>query len=277
MPSQPVSAPQWARPQASRRSRASRVRRVALHRGGAVPGSGCRVLRRHDGAEIRLEPRHPHGRMDARQRRPRPDQHRRELVLLAERAGQRRSGAAVAARAGGNRLGWLRRRPHPRHRATGPSLPPAAGPAGHPPRAARRGRVARDLRRRRLPSTRPDHELPTRPVLPADRRGAGVDRPHAYLGDAVSGARRARGDDAGARTDGGSARHARRAGGDIQQRVQARRLGRRIRVRWPHVRADARRRGDDRALPQRPGRHRRLGRRSVGRAGRSCMRGRTCR
>src|SRR5215469_3898572 len=58
----------------------------AAHRaacGVTLPGASERLLRRRNDSAIGLEPRHPHCGVDARQRRPGPRQHCRELVLLA--------------------------------------------------------------------------------------------------------------------------------------------------------------------------------------------------
>ena len=77
-----------------------------------------------------------------------------------------------------------------------PSLPPAEHRAGDPSGARGRGRLARDVRQRRLAPPGADHELPPRARLPAPGRGRGLDRPHTHERDAVPGDFRARRDDA---------------------------------------------------------------------------------
>ncbi len=165
----------------------------------------------------------------------------RELLLLAERAGQGWPGAALrcpgrrALAAGVRGRGRHRRTPST---TTGRRAITAADPSG----AARRGRVARDLRRRRLAPAGADHELPAR-APPTRRSVAGVawiDHTRTstwlYPGRTSRACRCPRADRWRFRLGMRG-----RARGDLQQRLQAVGLGRRLRLRRPHVRAAARR------------------------------------
>ena len=233
----------------------------------------ARLLRQRDRAAVGLEPRDPHRRVAARQRRARARQRGREHLLLADRAGEGRPGAEGAARD----------RPAPRcpERCHGtradPRLPAAADPAGDHPGAAGRGRLARDVRARRRATAGAGHELPTDPDYPqlvagvawidhtAPRRGCIPGSTSRRVDCPPAGPRRSR------------PRCAPRARRDVQQRLQDEGLGRRRRDRRAHIHAAQERLRDVRALPRRPRR-----RRSRGTAGRVAADivytpGRTCR
>ena len=229
-----------------RRSR--RVRRIA-----AIAAGICLVpaLFSYIGAltaGLQRHARHPHRGVAARQRGARTGQPGRVDLLLAERTREGRTGAATRCR---TRPGsWPGRSRGPQARPG--LLPAAADPPGHPPGAARRGRLARHVRGRRRPSPGAGDELPQRPVVSADGRRRRLDRPQADHHLALSGSARARCAARVARADGGSDAPAGTAGRDLQQRLQAQGLRRRLRRGRTHLRADEAGPGHVRPLPRRP-------------------------
>ena len=183
----PPRTPRPARDAAEARSAA----RGARGRSVSPPGAG--VLRRDARAAVGLEPRDPpvewlrdngaRGLVQGSRSTTRSTRRPRE---------GRHSGAARAPGAGGavrvRRVHYYRP----------PNRP------GDQTGAARRGHLARHVRRRRHSATGAGHELPAGSRLPAARGRRGLDRPHPDQRQAVSG-RRAERDDALARADGGSA------------------------------------------------------------------------
>ena len=193
--------------------------------------------------------------MDARQRGAGTRQQGREHLLLAERAGEGRPRATPAPGPGG------RTRRGRRDASPCRALPPAEHQAAGARRASGRRRLARDLLGRRIAPAGADHELPPGARrLPASGRRRRLDRPHEDLDVAVSGDLRAGRIDGLTRAGGGADRAAFEARRDVQQRLQAGGLGRRVRDRRPHLRAVAARHGDVRAVQGRPRRHRQVDR-----------------
>ena len=238
------------------------------------PHPGRCLLPGDDARTVELEPRHPLGRVAARPRRGRARLEGRVDLLLAERARQGRPGAARAALTPGSQ--------RPRR------------PRARPARSSTARRAITPLASRPLPGEgvwsptlhgrephRPRsacHDLPQRPRrIPAADRGRGVDQ---HLADEDLAVRRppgARRGNATPRTDGGAGFDAVAADRDVQQRLQARRLARRLGAGRAHLRADARRPGDVRPLHGRPLRRDRLARRAERRPRTSSSPARTCR
>ena len=222
--------------ESSRRSRAT-GRRVGQasqdrdDRGRDLFGPGVGLLRRRAHGTIGFERWDSDGGVAARQRRSGPGGPRGERLLLVDGSEQGRSaaeGAAQAVRCG---------RGETNSDSADPVQPPpdqALSTAGHragdPSSASGRGRVAPDVRGRRLAPAGADHELPPRAGLSAAGRGCCLDRPHAHERDVVPGHLGARGDDALPRAGGRSDDAALRPRRDVQQRIQAKGLRGRVRL-----------------------------------------------
>ena len=216
---------------ASDRTASSAASQDRDDRGDDLSGAGVRLLRRRAHGTLRFEHRDSDGGVAARQRRAGPGGPRREPLLLADRSEQGRPAAEGAAQAVRRRRGETVQIPQIRyHRPAIRHYRPPDHRARDPSSASGRGRLAPDVRRRRLTPPGADHELPPRAGLPAARRGRCLDRPHAHERDAVPGHLGAGRDDALARAGGGSDEAALRPRRDVQQRVQVERFRGRVRL-----------------------------------------------
>ena len=129
-------------------------------------------------------------------------------------------------------------------------ISPTARTAAPPPRARGRGGLARNPAGIRNESAGAAHDHPRPARIPACRGGTGLDqhkatearaepRPPGAIGELPRGEMEV-------------PSWARHSPCDLQQRLQARGLQRRVRSERPHLRADARRAGNDRRLHRRP-------------------------
>ncbi len=245
-------------PAASARGRPGGTRAPGAARG--LPGgarAGAPLLHLRDARTLQLQPRDPLRGVAARPRRRWAGDKSRVGVLLAGGPRKGRAGTAGATEdrhcRGGDRRG--RRGPDRR--------PPAARASAGLPAAARRGRVAPHAGQRE--PQRPAaaaHHLPQRPLrIPPSRGGRRLDQHLAHHRVAVRRTVGALDRTPLARPARGAPERPRPAAGDLQQRLQAGRRGRRVGAERPRLRPDARRPGHVRALQRRALRRDRLARR----------------
>ena len=178
---------------------------------------------------------------------------RREHLLLAQRARDRRATAQDAAE--GRRRGRLQVR----------ELRPPADRGRDQPTASGRGTVARNRSADTRGGARSGDDVPARPQLPAIGRGSRVDRYLPHLARSLPRALRASQRWQPSRR--GAAATTRQPARDVQQRLQARGLRRRLRRVRPGVRPAQGRPGDVDRISQRHHRRARLDRRSRPRSG----------